>query len=95
LRLLIACLAILALNAGLWARRMFNRCGEGKAFGGGPLQGVSPASDGHDGGCPEKPVHLAKPTQNKSVLGDELRQVLSEAVHFCAENQVDIAAIHA
>jgi type I restriction enzyme R subunit len=37
----------------------------------------------------------AKPTQDKSVLVGQLRQVLSEAVTFCAEYQVDIAAIHA
>ena len=37
----------------------------------------------------------AKPTQDKSVLVDQLRQVLADAVRFCAENQVDIAAIHA
>ena len=29
------------------------------------------------------------------MLGDQLRKVLSEALHFCAEHQVDIAAIHA
>jgi len=37
----------------------------------------------------------AKPTQDKSVLVDQLRQVLTEAVRFCAEHQVDIAAIDA
>jgi type I restriction enzyme R subunit len=37
----------------------------------------------------------AKPTQDKSVLVDQLRQVLNEAIEFCAEHQVDIAAIHA
>ena len=36
-----------------------------------------------------------KPTQNKSVLVDQLRQVLADALRFCAEHQVDIAAIHA
>jgi type I restriction enzyme R subunit len=35
-----------------------------------------------------------KPTQDKSVLVGQLRQVLNDAVHFCAEHQVDIAAIH-
>ena len=37
----------------------------------------------------------SKPTQDKSVLVGQLRQVLTEAVRFCAEQQVDIAAIHA
>ena len=37
----------------------------------------------------------AKPTQDKSVLVGQLRQVLAEALRFCAEHQVDIAAIHA
>jgi type I restriction enzyme R subunit len=37
----------------------------------------------------------AKPTQDKSVLVGQLRQVLDDAVRFCAEHQVDIAAIHA
>ena len=37
----------------------------------------------------------AKPTQDKAVLVDQLRQVLTDAVTFCAEQQVDIAAIHA
>ena len=37
----------------------------------------------------------AKPTQDKSVLVGQLRQVLTDAVRFCAEHQVDIAAIHA
>jgi type I restriction enzyme R subunit len=37
----------------------------------------------------------AKPTQDKAVLVDQLRQVLNEALRFCAEHQVDIAGIHA
>ena len=37
----------------------------------------------------------SKPTQDKAVLVDQLRQVLTETVRFCAEHQVDIAAIHA
>jgi type I restriction enzyme R subunit len=37
----------------------------------------------------------SKPTQDKSVLVDQLRQVLADAIRFCAEHQVDIAAIHA
>jgi type I site-specific restriction-modification system R (restriction) subunit len=35
----------------------------------------------------------AKPTRDKSVLVDQLRQVLTDALGFCAEHQVDIAAI--
>jgi type I restriction enzyme R subunit len=37
----------------------------------------------------------SKPTQDKSVLVGQLRQVLKEAVRYCAVQQVDIAAIHA
>lgn len=37
----------------------------------------------------------AKPTQDKAVLVGQLRQVLDDAVRFCAEHGVDIAAIHA
>ena len=37
----------------------------------------------------------SKPTQDKAVLVGQLRQVLDEAIRFCAEHQVDIAAIHA
>jgi type I restriction enzyme R subunit len=37
----------------------------------------------------------AKPTQDKSVLVDQLRQVLNEAIEFCAEHQVDIPALAA
>jgi type I restriction enzyme R subunit len=36
-----------------------------------------------------------KPTQDKAVLVEQLRQVLNDAIQFCAEHQVDIAAIHA
>ena len=36
----------------------------------------------------------SKPTQDKAVLVAQLRQVLDEAIRFCAEHQVDIAAIH-
>jgi type I restriction enzyme R subunit len=35
----------------------------------------------------------AKPTQDKSVLVDQLRQVLTDALGFCAEHQVAITAI--
>jgi len=37
----------------------------------------------------------SKPTQDKSVLVGQLRQVLDDAIRFCAEHQVDLAAIHA
>jgi type I restriction enzyme R subunit len=37
----------------------------------------------------------AKPTQDKAVLVEQLRQVLNDAMSFCAEHQVDIPAIHA
>ena len=37
----------------------------------------------------------SKPTQDKAVLVGQLRQVLTEAIRFCVELQVDIAAIHA
>jgi type I restriction enzyme R subunit len=37
----------------------------------------------------------AKPTQDKAVLVEQLRQVLNDAIQFCAEHQVDIASIHA
>ena len=37
----------------------------------------------------------AKPTQDKSVLVDQLRQVLTDAIQFCAEHQVDIPALAA
>ncbi|MFW6731450.1 MAG: type I restriction endonuclease subunit R [Synechococcus sp.] len=36
-----------------------------------------------------------RPTQNKSVLVDQLRQVLNDALGFCAEHGVDIAAMGA
>jgi type I restriction enzyme R subunit len=37
----------------------------------------------------------AKPTQDKAVLVDQLRQVLNDAIEFCAEHQVDIPALAA
>jgi type I restriction enzyme R subunit len=37
----------------------------------------------------------SRPTQNKSVLVDQLRSVLAEAIQFCAEQGVDIPAITA
>jgi hypothetical protein len=58
LRPLIASMATLALNSGLWVRRFLNSCGEGCAYGGSPFQGRCPASEVNDGGCPEKPDHL-------------------------------------
>ena len=50
LRPLIASMATLALNSGLWVRRLL--------IGGSPYQGWYPASEVNDGGCPEKPDHL-------------------------------------
>ena len=58
LRPLIASMATLALNSGLWVRRLLNSFGEGYAYGGSPFQGRCPASEVNDGGCPEKPDHL-------------------------------------
>jgi len=43
-------MATLALNSGLWVRRLL--------IGGSPVQGRYPASEVNDGTCPEKPVHL-------------------------------------
>jgi type I restriction enzyme R subunit len=37
----------------------------------------------------------SKPTQDKSVLVHQLRQVLADAIRFCADHQVHIAAIDA
>ena len=37
----------------------------------------------------------SKPTQDKEVRVAQLRQVLDDAIRFCAEHHVDIAAIHA
>jgi len=39
---LIASMATLALNSGLWVRRLLNSFGEGYAYGGSPLSGVVP-----------------------------------------------------
>jgi len=50
--------ATLALNSGLWVRRLLNSFGEGFANGGSPFQGRYPASEINDGTCPEKPDHL-------------------------------------
>ena len=43
-------MATLALNSGLWVRRLL--------IGGSPDQGRYPASKANDGTSPEKPVHL-------------------------------------
>ena len=50
LRPLIASMATLALNSGLWVRRLL--------IGGSTFQGWYPASEVNDRGCPEKPDHL-------------------------------------
>ena len=47
---LIASMATLALNSGLWVWRLL--------IAGSPFQGRYPASEVNDGACPEKPVHL-------------------------------------
>jgi hypothetical protein len=49
LRSLIASMATLALNSGLWVRRLLNSFGEGYAYGGSPFQGRCPASEVNDG----------------------------------------------
>ena len=48
---MIASMATLALNSGLWVRRLL--------IGGSADQGRYPASQVNDGACPEKPVHLS------------------------------------
>jgi len=50
LRPLIASMATLALNSGLWVRRLL--------ISGSPDQGRCRASEVNDGASPEKPVHL-------------------------------------
>lgn len=51
LRPLIASMATLVLNSGLWVRRL-RICGS-------PIQGRGSASQVNDGPCPEKPDHLS------------------------------------
>jgi len=46
-------MATLALNSGLWVRRLLNSFGEGCVYGGTPFQGRYPTSEVNDGGCPE------------------------------------------
>ena len=43
-------MATLALNSGLWVRRLL--------IGGSLFQGLDPTSEVSDGGCPEKPGNL-------------------------------------
>ena len=43
LRPMIASMATLALNSGLWVRRLLNSCGEGCAYGESTFQGRCPA----------------------------------------------------
>jgi hypothetical protein len=50
---LIASIATLALNSGLWVWRL--------PMGGSPFLGRFPASEVNDGRCPEKPYHLTLP----------------------------------
>ncbi len=46
-------MANVALNSGLWVRRLL--------MSGSPLSGAGPASQVNDGACPEKPDHLSLP----------------------------------
>ncbi len=48
-------MATLALNSGLWVRRLL--------IGGSPLQGRFPASEVNDGPCLEKPDNLIAPAK--------------------------------
>ena len=75
LRPLIASMATLAWNSGLWVRRLL--------IGGSPGQGRYPASEANDGACPEKLVHLneivpfvADQSYLNSLSIDQLTQVL-------------------
>jgi hypothetical protein len=82
LRPLIASMATLALNSGLWVRRLLNSCGEGCAYGGSPFQGRCPASEVNDGGCPEKPDHLSprlgRPKSDQDLVAEENRQFIDD-----------------
>ena len=60
MRPLIASMATLALNSGLWVRRLL--------IGGSPFQGRYPASEVNDGTCPEKPDHLKEYTPEANGL---------------------------
>jgi hypothetical protein len=53
LRPLIASMAPLALNSGLWVRRLLNSFGEGCDYDGSLFQGPYPTSDVNDGACPK------------------------------------------
>jgi len=65
LRPLIASMATLALNSGLWVRRLL--------IGGSPDQGRCPASEVNDVACPEKPVHIiGHDVRLRSLLSDFL-----------------------
>ncbi len=48
-RPLIASMATLALNLGLWVRRLLNSFGEGFAYSGGTILGRCPALEVNDG----------------------------------------------
>ena len=90
LRPLIASMATLALNSGLWVRRLRNSFGEGVDNGGSPFQGRYPASDVHDGCCPEKPdqLSLSSPrplwTAGRRQTAEALPQMLSAASSWLA-----------
>jgi hypothetical protein len=53
LRPLIVSMAPLALNSGLWVRRLLNSFGEGWAYGRSPFQGAYPTSEVNDAGFPK------------------------------------------
>jgi len=71
---MIASMATLALNSGLWVRRLL--------IGGSPDQGRCPASEVNDGGCPGKQSNSASSVNklpsmdkgNSALTGLERRQ---------------------
>jgi hypothetical protein len=84
LRPLIASMATLALNSGLWVRRLLNSFGEGFAYGESPFQGRYPASEVNDGDCPEKPGQVnplvARLKARAASEGVTLKQLLRSTV---------------
>ena len=61
-----------ALNSGLWVRRLLNSCGDGCANVESTFQEQCPASEVNDRGCPEKPDNLTMSRLNKGALRFEL-----------------------
>ncbi len=66
----IASMATLALNSGPRMRRLL--------MGGSPVQGGCPASEVHDGACPEKPVPLRSAWRTCSARGRRCPEPSSE-----------------